>query len=126
MRTFRSWRHRNYRLYFIGQTISLVGSWMQSTAVMWLAYDLTRESKWPAFLMAAMIGPTVFLGAWSGSLADRCHKHTLIVRTQAAFLVSASILSALYFAGVVHIGILLAVICPRAWPSCPTWSSAKT
>jgi len=106
MHTFRSLRHRNYRLYFIGQMISLVGSWMQTTALMWLAYDLTHQSKWPAFLMVAMIGPTLLLGAWSGALADRCRKHTLIMRTQIGFLCSASLLTTLVYFQQVNIGIL--------------------
>ncbi|MCE9531578.1 MAG: MFS transporter [Planctomycetes bacterium] len=107
MHTFRSLRHRNYRLYFIGQMISLVGSWMQTTALMWLAYDLTHQSKWPAFLMVAMIGPTLLLGAWSGSLADRYPKHKLIIRTQIAFLCSASLLTAVVFSGYIQIWLLL-------------------
>src|SRR5580704_7506729 len=110
MHTFRSLRHRNYRLYFVGQMISLVGSWMQTTALMWLAYELTHESKWPAFLMAAMIGPTLLLGAWAGSLADRCHKHTLIIRTQIAFLLSASLLTTCVFARIISIELLLALM----------------
>ncbi len=111
MHTFRSLRHRNYRLYFIGQMISLVGSWMQTTALMWLAYDLTRESKWPAFLMVAMVGPTLLLGAWAGALADRCRKHTLIVRTQLGFLTSASILTVLAYSGAINIWLMLALMC---------------
>jgi predicted MFS family arabinose efflux permease len=110
MRTFRSLRHRNYRLYFLGQMVSLVGSWMQTTALMWLAYQLTRQSKWPAFLSAAMIGPTVLLGAWSGALADRCRRHALIVRTQIGFLLSASILTVVVSLGLANIGLLLALM----------------
>jgi len=110
MRTFRSLRHRNYRLYFIGQMISLIGSWMQTTALMWLAYDLTKQSKWPAFLMVAMIGPTLLLGAWSGSLADRSHKHSLIIRTQIAFCTSASVLTLLVFNDLINIWLLLALM----------------
>src|SRR5580698_8252835 len=111
MQTFRSLRHRNYRLYFIGQMVSLVGSWMQTTALMWLAYELTHESKWPAFLMVAMIGPTLLLGAWAGSLADRCHKHSLIIRTQIGFLCSASLLATLVFTHQINIWIMLALMC---------------
>ena len=110
MHTFRSLRHRNYRLYFIGQMISLIGSWMQTTALMWLAYDLTHESKWPAFLMVAMIGPTLLLGAWAGGLADRCRKHTLIVRTQIAFLTSASLLAFLVYSGNINIWLMLGLM----------------
>jgi predicted MFS family arabinose efflux permease len=110
MQTFRSLRHRNYRLYFVGQMISLIGSWMQTTALMWLAYDLTHESKWPAFLMVAIVGPTLLLGPWAGSLADRCRKHTLILRTQLGFLTTASVLSILVFAGQINIWLILAVM----------------
>ena len=110
MQTFRSLRHRNYRLYFIGQMISLIGSWMQTTALMWLAYDLTRESKWPAFLMVAMIGPTLLLGAWAGALADRCRKHSLIVRTQLGFLTIASILTILVYSSLLTIWLMLALM----------------
>jgi len=110
MKTFRSLRHRNYRLYFIGQMISIVGSWMQTTALMWLAYDLTHESKWPAFLMVAMIGPTLLLGGWSGSLADRCRKHTLIMRTQVAFFFSASTLATLVLLGQINLTLLFVLM----------------
>src|SRR5215469_14408381 len=109
MDTFRSLRHGNYRLYFIGQMISLVGTWMQTTALTWLAFELTHESKWPAFLMVAIIGPTLLLGAWAGALADRCKKHSLIVRTQLGFLASASVLTLLMYFKVMNIWLLMAV-----------------
>jgi MFS family permease len=99
--TFRALRHRNYRLYFFGQLVSLIGTWMQTTALNWLAFDLTHESKWPALLMAVGILPTFFLGAWGGALADRWPKRSLIIGTQGAFLVLALILAALAGAGVV-------------------------
>jgi MFS family permease len=111
MGTFRSLRHRNYRLYFFGQMVSLVGSWMQSAAVTWLAYRLTdNQSKWPAFLAAAQMLPTVFLGPWSGALADRTHKLRLILRTQTAFLITAALLAALSFAGLVNEWVLLTLM----------------
>lgn len=111
MRTFRSLRHRNYRLYFFGQMVSLVGSWMQSTVLMWLAFELTRESKWPAFLMVAQIGPTFLLGAWAGSLADRYPRRPLILATQVAFLCSATLMTLLLYFGQVTIPLLLALMC---------------
>lgn len=97
--TFRSLRHRNYRLYFCGQLISLLGSWMQTTALMWLAFALTQRSKWPALIAAAQILPTFLLGVWAGGLADRWPKRTLILRTQAAFLVVALTLAVLVLQG---------------------------
>ncbi len=110
LHTFRSLEHRNYRLYFIGQGISLIGSWMQTTALIWLAYDLTHQARWPAFIMVAMIGPTLFLAPWAGSLADRIPKHKLILRTQVGFLLSATILTILVALGWINVWILLAMM----------------
>src|SRR5437879_5772944 len=81
---FRALRHRNYRLYFLGQLVSLTGSWVQTTALMWLAYRLTRQSQWPALIVTAQVLPTFLLGAWGGALADRVSKRALIFSTQAA------------------------------------------
>src|SRR5712691_1760547 len=72
--TFRSLRHRNYRLYFFGQLVSLIGSWVQTTALMWLAHDLTGESTLPALVAAAQVLPTFLFGPWGGVLAERCSK----------------------------------------------------
>src|SRR2546429_3487578 len=87
--TFRSLRHRNYRLYFFGQLISLTGSWVQTTALMWLVYELTQQSMWAALIAAAQVLPTFLLGAWGGALADRWPKRHLIFLTQAGFLFCA-------------------------------------
>jgi MFS family permease len=106
---FRALRHRNYRLYFLGQLVSLTGSWVQTTALMWLAYRLTRQSQWPALISTAQILPTFLLGAWGGALADRVSKRALIFSTQAALLVLAVLLGALVLAGHVTPGHLLAV-----------------
>src|SRR5438128_2579395 len=84
--TFRSLRHRNYLLYFVGQFISITGSWLQTTALMWLAYEKTGQSSWAAAISAAQILPTFVLGMWGGSLADRWPKRPLIFATQAASL----------------------------------------
>jgi MFS family permease len=97
--TFRSLRHRNYLLYFSGQLISLTGSWMQTTALMWLANDLTGTSRWPAWIMAGSILPTFFLGAWGGGLADRFPKRSLLFVTQTALLLLAMALAILVMAG---------------------------
>src|SRR5438477_13191154 len=82
--TFRSLRHRNYRLFFFGQLVSLLGSWVQTTALTWLAYELTQRSAWAAGVAAAQILPTFLLGAWGGALADRWPKRRLIFWTQSA------------------------------------------
>ena len=110
MRTFRSLRHRNYRLYFVGQLVSLVGSWTQFTTLMWLAHEQTHEAKWPAFLAAVQIGPTFLLGPWGGALADKVPRRGLIIRTQAAFLTCALLLLGLQLAGQLTVGAMLAVM----------------
>ena len=109
-RTFRSLRHVNYRLYFVGQLISLTGSWMQTAALVWLAYALTGESKWPALVMIAHILPAFLLGAWGGYLADRCCKRTLVLRTQLAFLAIAVLLACLTFAGLKMVWPLIVIM----------------
>jgi predicted MFS family arabinose efflux permease len=110
MRTFRSLRHPNYRLYFVGQLVSLVGSWTQITTLIWLAHEQTHQARWPAFLAAVQIGPTFLLGPWGGALADRVRRRGLIVRTQFAFLTCALILLALHLAGQLTVGAMLAVM----------------
>ncbi|VTS04158.1 MFS transporter [Tuwongella immobilis] len=97
--TFRSLQHRNYRLYFFGQMVSLIGTWMQTTALVWMAYALTEQSRWPAFVMAAQILPTFLFGAWGGWLADHQPKRQLIFRTQLAFLAIAVALMLLIASG---------------------------
>src|SRR3954447_14524612 len=76
--TFRALAHRNYRLYFTGQIISLTGSWVQTAALTWLAYTLTSGSRLPAGVTAAQVVPTLLLGAWGGGLADRLSRRKLI------------------------------------------------
>jgi MFS family permease len=107
--TFRSLRHRNYRLYFFGQLVSLVGTWMQNAALSWLAYEITEESKWPAFITAAQILPTFLLGPWGGHLADRWPKRPLIFWMQTSFLILALVLAWLVLGGTAQPWQLLAV-----------------
>jgi len=106
---FRALRHRNYRLYFFGQLVSVIGSWVQTTALMWLAYRLTGQSQWPALIATAQILPTFFLGAWGGALADRVSKRALIFTTQAALLLLAVLLGGLVLSGHVTTWQLLAI-----------------
>src|SRR5262249_51961887 len=90
---FRALHHRNYRLFFCGQIVSLAGSWMQLAALMWLAFQLTGTSRWPAIVAAAQLLPGLFLGAWGGVLADRCSRRRLVFYTQAALMVLAFLMA---------------------------------
>jgi MFS family permease len=98
--TFRALRHRNYRLYFLGQLISLLGTLAQGAALSWLAFQLTHASRWPALISAAQVAPAFFLGPLGGALAERWPKRSLIFWTQAAYLVLAFVLAALVLTGV--------------------------
>ena len=93
--TFRSLKHRDYRLYFFGQIVSFTGTWMQSAALMWLVWDATDDPAWPPRLLVASVGPTLLFGTWGGAIADRVPKRWLIFRTQIGFLGTALALAIL-------------------------------
>jgi len=105
--TFRSLQHRNYRLYFLGQLVSLTGSWLQMTALMSLAYTLTQTSRWPAVIATAYILPTCLFGAWGGSLADRHSKRGLIFLAQGLLLLVSLLLAGFTLAGLANPWLLL-------------------
>jgi MFS family permease len=107
--TFRALQHRNYRLYFVGQLVSLTGTWVQAAALTWVAYDLTGQNRWPALVAAAQGVPTLLLGVWGGSLADRWPRRTLIFATQALLLLLALLLAALVALGLATPWHLLAI-----------------
>src|SRR5947199_7828969 len=81
-RSLSSLRHRNYRLYFAGQTLSLVGTFVQASAMSWLAYHWTDLSQWTGAVLAAGILPGFFLGPLGGALAERWPKRSLLYVTQ--------------------------------------------
>ncbi len=101
--TFRSLRHRNYRLWFIGQTISLSGSWMQTMAQQVLIYRLTGSAA--ALGLISFIGliPLIPFSLWGGSLTDRLPKRNLIIATQVLQLVQALLLGVLAWTGAVQV-----------------------
>jgi MFS family permease len=84
-RTFRSLRnHRNYRLFFTGQVISLSGSWMQNIALAWLVVELTHSPVALGILALCRFGPFTVFGLFAGVLADRFDNRRLMMTTQAA------------------------------------------
>jgi len=82
--TFTSLHNRNYRLYFIGQTISVSGTWMQNIAQAWLILDLTHSGTALGIVTALQFLPMLVFGAWGGVLADRFDKRRLLYGTQIA------------------------------------------
>jgi MFS family permease len=98
--TFRALRHRNFRLFFFGQLISLVGTWMQSIAQQWLVYRLTGSATMLGTISLVGALPLIPMSLWGGSLADRFPKRSIIVVTQMTMMILAFILAALTWAGV--------------------------
>lgn len=93
MIVFRALAHRNYRLFFAGQSISLIGTWMQQIAVNWLTFRLTHS----AFLLG-IVGfssriPTFLFASLAGVLADRWNRHRILIFTQTLSMLQALILA---------------------------------
>ena len=103
--TFLSLRVRNFRLFFTGQLISQVGTWLTSIALVLLVLHRTGSGIAIGLLTAAQFGPILILGAWAGLVADRSNKRTLLLVTQSLEMVQSFALAALAF-----------------WPGAPLWS----
>ncbi len=101
--TLRALRHRNFRLFFSGQIISLIGTWMESVAQSWLVYRLTGSSALLGLVAFAGQIPVLLLGPVAGHLADRLNRRTIIIATQATFMLLALLLAALTLSGHVQI-----------------------
>lgn len=95
--TFNAFKSRNYRLYFIGQSISLVGTWMQKTAVSWVVYSLTHSKFMLGLTLFATMFPSFMLSFLGGVAADRYNRYRLMVLTQVASMVQALMLTLLVF-----------------------------
>jgi MFS family permease len=99
-RTFTSLRlHRNYRLFFTGQIVSLVGTWMQNTALAWFVVELTHSPVAVGFLAFCRFVPFSVFGLASGVVADRFDNRRLVMITQALAMAVSVALAALAFSG---------------------------
>jgi MFS family permease len=102
-RTFASLRrHRNYRLYFGGQVVSISGTWMQNIAMYWLVLSLTHSALAIGLLSIARFGPFTLFALVAGVIADRLDNRRTVMLTQSTQMVLAAVLTALAFAGVVQ------------------------
>lgn len=108
-RTFAALQHRNYRLFFCGQLVSLVGTWMQNVAQAWLVYELTN-SPFKLGVVSFCAGvPVLAFSLWAGVVADRMPKRRLLLLTQTSMMSLALILAADMFLGTIqwwHIAVL--------------------
>ena len=101
-RTFAALRYPNYRLWFQGQVVSLLGTWMQTTAQGYLIYELTHSPAYLGYVGFAAGVPTWILTLYGGVVADRVSRRALMVTTQSAMMVFAFILAALTFLHIVQ------------------------
>jgi MFS family permease len=100
---FRALAHRNYRLFFGGQSISLIGTWMQQIAMNWLVFRLTHSA-----LLLGVVGfssriPTFLIAPLGGVLADRWNRHRLLVITQALSMIQAMIFAFLVLTNLIAV-----------------------
>jgi MFS family permease len=99
----RAFRHRNYRLFFGGQLISVCGTWMQSVAQSWLVYRLTGSAVLLGFVSFAQLIPVFLLSPVGGAAADRKSRHRILVITQVVAMLLAFVLAALTLTHRVHV-----------------------
>ena len=93
----RALRHRNFRLFTAGQSISLIGAWMQQVAMGWLVYRLTNSAFLLGLVSFAAASPVFFLGPFAGVIADRANRHRVIIAMQALMMLQAAALAYLVF-----------------------------
>jgi MFS family permease len=107
--TFRSLSHRNFRIYSAGQLVSLIGSWMQSVALQWIAFDMTHSA-----VLLGLVGlftniPVLLLSLPAGALADRFDRRKVLIITQWIELALAATLTVLVVFGVLQVWMILAL-----------------
>ena len=100
LRAFRALRHRNFRLFWFGQLISLIGTWMQTTGQAWLVLQLTH-SGWQLGLVGALqFLPVLLFSIFGGVFADRWPKRRMLLLTQSAAMLQAWVLYLLRFSNI--------------------------
>ena len=100
---FRSLKYKNFRLFVEGQSLSLIGTWLQMVALTWLVYKLTNSA-----LMLGIVGfagqlPVFIIGPFAGVLADRWNRHKMLLITQSLALAQALVLTILVFLNVIQV-----------------------
>jgi len=105
----RALAHRNFRLFVFGQSISLIGTWMQQVAMIWLVYDLSKSPFWLGVVAFASQIPAFLVAPVAGVLTDRWNRHHTVIVTQALAMIQAFALMALTLASVVTVGQIVAL-----------------
>ena len=114
--TFRAFRYYNYRLFFCGQSISQIGTWMQRTAVSWLVYSITQSPFMLGLTIFAQQFPSFLLSLVGGIVSDRYNRHRILLFTQTASMIQAILLAVLTLYGhyaiwqVLSLSVLLGIV----------------
>src|ERR1700742_3052845 len=95
--TFNAFKSRNYRLYFVGQSVSLIGTWMQKTAVSWVIYSLTHSKVMLGVTLFATMFPSFIFSFIGGVVADRYDRYKVLLTTQLISMIQAILLTVLIF-----------------------------
>jgi MFS family permease len=99
----RALKHRNYRLFFAGQGISLIGTWMQRVAMSWLVYRVTGSALLLGVVNFTGQAPTLLFTPFAGVIADRYDRHRLLVATQVMAMVQAALIAVLVLTHVIAV-----------------------
>jgi MFS family permease len=114
--TFRALRSRNFRLYFTGQALSLLGTWMQKTAVSWVIYAQTNSKFMLGLSVFATMFPAAAFSLVGGGVADRYNRYRVLLTTQVLSMVQAALLTLLVFGrpgavwGILGLSVVLGII----------------
>jgi len=100
---FRALQYRNFRLFFFGQSISLIGTWMQAIAMGWLVYRMTNSP-----MLLGLVGfvsqiPAFILSPFAGIAADRFNRHHILIVTQVLAMIEALVMAALAMTGTIQV-----------------------
>jgi MFS family permease len=106
---FRALQHRNFQLFFAGQLISLIGTWMQSTAQLWLVYQLTHSAALLGVFGFANQIPILVLASVGGYVGDRYNRHLGVIWTQTASMILAFVLAALTLTHLIQVWHLILI-----------------
>ena len=133
---FRSLRHRNFRLFWSGQLVSLIGTWMQNVAQAWLVLELTHSSFKLGVVSALQFLPMLFLSFFTGPFIDYFDKRRIIIWTQAVLMVLAFVLALLVWTGTVRywhivvlatlLGVVNTIDMPARQSFSSSWSEKRT
>lgn len=102
-RTFRALRSRNYRLFFGGQTLSLIGTWMESIAMSWLVYRLTGSELLLGTVAFSSQIPMFFVSPFAGLVSDRYDRRKILITTQIVFAILSAILAGLVLTNLIQV-----------------------